>query len=1534
MTINALIWKYITILTHSPLFLCPCISLIRTFPRVRPPPAPHLPFLPPSFPTSVVDAETAALLAVGLHPSALAPYERQAFYPNHPPAPYYPLRAALLTRYFASPTHAMRESDCLADPALQTLAHHDFALLSRTWNVLDAAGAINLGVPDVAPPSSLPSPLHPHIEALAAHPPRDDPRAPDVVRWTTWEYLKTADINSSTPKTIRKAVLAQLGVDPDAKHKDLKKYISETIDVFLEAKGTRKPAKPKSHIRREEHAAMVKKLRDLAREQERRAALLGRRHVVIVGSDPAALVAASHLVARGVRVTRVVRGGGDDPHPMDLDRRDPLARDGRRTSGALAVASTSMDTNPNPTSTSGSTTIHRRTAVRCDPLALLARTLVGYSSRDSPKPDTPPKRDQRVDLSRGDGDGDGDGDAYHVPLVLMPGAQAVDPARVTEALATVKAAFANATSRLRVHGKASAGHDSLIAAIRHDLMREEDRRGDETGGSLNSTQSRKWSMDPLVAWALAWTEGQDLHAAIDQVPLAHFNDASDLGATRFGPTPWFRDTSASKNENEKENQVSPFVPRHPRRSSENETVATARSVIDVTDTLRKVWARVSSAPGARAETIHGNVTLVRVDLDGAIGRGGGGGGGGGGGEGANPNPDSKPTTNTVTVEVTSLVTDTESSTITITADVGLITSPLPHLRRLVVSPPRPQYQQDAAKRLRSASSLVVYVTCDKAFWRDVTGGRTQFGLLPPAEANPASTSETHRLRDVNARGEAYLCTEVQTITSTSAASPSLSTLAIHYSGTASASFGAASVAGMTGSGTGTGNAKLQASVRSALGRIFGTNVVDQHVIRLDVVVATEKAATATTTAAAAAAAATTTTTTTTDTLTTSVGDLDDLAVLLGPTGAPEDLDRLGEPAFHAALLWGGMHTARAHPNCPGGSALTGLREAMRLVWAARFGDLEGLGGSDHGGGERVLVPLVKHEEFKVEVEEDEEAVRMDVMKAEKEDSAVGTLSPAVEAAWWRDAASRAPVRLTTLSHVPSSNHRTNVPTGDEGPNEYGRPLHESIAENTDGDGGPAERKRKRSSDADDLDDLDDGRGRGRGRGRGHAIDDEDDDHNDRDHDHDGGDDGDDDDQRRRHHAKRHREEVDYTQHGVDDGVDGIEETKRVVRDIELAGTGDAGPLSERMVSCRGERQRRAVVRALSQSRFIAKLGQLSDIVGALGEWLAACVEGGSAGVERETLLIDGLLETLAKAAPGRAALEQFGIWRVAQRCARLPLFSQETRLEARRLLEAYATPEELRAMLGETNGTERGRGGSRSTVHATPTTAAPMPTEEELQAAVDAELAEDPEYQQALAEAAEWERKAAEALGAGFESGRDQGGAESGHVNALASAGPDLATPLPVMLSMEDKLEAERLAREAARTVKEKARTKAKAKELAHRKKGRASREGLKASTRGGHAGKGVRAAERNEEGKYVGEKGAISVLRRYAREKVDTGVTSGKFRSLREAEREAVAKKVAEKIVENERGKFEGQAMRARDIVTDARKKYVAKYLDQKVGL
>ena len=122
-------------------------------------------------------------------------------------------------------------------------------------------------------------------------------------------------------------------------------------------------------------------------------------------------------------------------------------------------------------------------------------------------------------------------------------------------------------------------------------------------------------MDPLVAWALAWTAGQDLHAAIDQVPLAHFNDASDLGATRFGPTPWFRDTSASKNENEKENQVSPFVPRHPRRSSENETVATARSVIDVTDTLRKVWARVSSAPGARAETIHGNVTLVRVDLD-------------------------------------------------------------------------------------------------------------------------------------------------------------------------------------------------------------------------------------------------------------------------------------------------------------------------------------------------------------------------------------------------------------------------------------------------------------------------------------------------------------------------------------------------------------------------------------------------------------------------------------------------------------------------------------------------------------------------------------------------------------------------------------------------------------------------------------------------------------------------------------------------------------------------------------------------------
>ena len=117
---------------------------------------------------------------------------------------------------------------CLSSTPTDTA---DLARESHAW--LQRHGAINYGAIDVSPPK----PPTPEPEPPAEEPTdqTDEPEAPkeitdELLTERTVAYLRTADMNTTTEKQIRKAIEAELGADLTEK----KLVVRAIVTGFLE----------------------------------------------------------------------------------------------------------------------------------------------------------------------------------------------------------------------------------------------------------------------------------------------------------------------------------------------------------------------------------------------------------------------------------------------------------------------------------------------------------------------------------------------------------------------------------------------------------------------------------------------------------------------------------------------------------------------------------------------------------------------------------------------------------------------------------------------------------------------------------------------------------------------------------------------------------------------------------------------------------------------------------------------------------------------------------------------------------------------------------------------------------------------------------------------------------------------------------------------------------------------------------------------------------------------------------------------------
>ena len=189
---------------------------------------------------------------------------------------------------------------CLSSTPTDTA---DLARESHAW--LQRHGAINYGAIDVSPPK----PPTPEPEPPAEEPTdqTDEPEAPreftdELLTERTVAYLRTADMNTTTEKQIRKAIEAELGADLTEK----KLVVRAIVTGFLEDPDKYKDVgakedKDKDDAEKAREVAKAKAAVAKAARAIEAARPKPTKPVVVVGAGPAGLAAARMVTSHGVQ---------------------------------------------------------------------------------------------------------------------------------------------------------------------------------------------------------------------------------------------------------------------------------------------------------------------------------------------------------------------------------------------------------------------------------------------------------------------------------------------------------------------------------------------------------------------------------------------------------------------------------------------------------------------------------------------------------------------------------------------------------------------------------------------------------------------------------------------------------------------------------------------------------------------------------------------------------------------------------------------------------------------------------------------------------------------------------------------------------------------------------------------------------------------------------------------------------------------------------------------------------------------------------
>ena len=171
----------------------------------------------------------------------------------------------------------------------------DLARESHAW--LQKHGAINYGAIDVPPPKP-PTPEPEPAPEPASEPEDAKPTTitDELLTERTVAYLRTADMNTTTEKQIRKAIEAELGADLTEK----KLVVRAIVTGFLEDPDKyRDVGKGKGAEERREDAAKAKAAVAKAKADIEAAKPKPTKPVIVVGAGPAGLAAARMLASHG-----------------------------------------------------------------------------------------------------------------------------------------------------------------------------------------------------------------------------------------------------------------------------------------------------------------------------------------------------------------------------------------------------------------------------------------------------------------------------------------------------------------------------------------------------------------------------------------------------------------------------------------------------------------------------------------------------------------------------------------------------------------------------------------------------------------------------------------------------------------------------------------------------------------------------------------------------------------------------------------------------------------------------------------------------------------------------------------------------------------------------------------------------------------------------------------------------------------------------------------------------------------------------------
>ena len=234
-------------------------------------------------------------------PPAIGPWEKHPSDPTRRPRylTVRPLRALVSVRrnhvlqMWQKDTRApLTIERCLSSMPSDTA---DLARESHAW--LQKHGAINYGaidVPPPKPPTPEPEPAPENAEPEDASPPTTI--TDELLTERTVAYLRTADMNTTTEKQIRKAIEAELGADLTEK----KLVVRAIVTGFLEDPDKyRDVGKGKGAEERREDAAKAKAAVAKAKAEIEAAKPKPTKPVIIVGAGPAGLAAARMLTSHG-----------------------------------------------------------------------------------------------------------------------------------------------------------------------------------------------------------------------------------------------------------------------------------------------------------------------------------------------------------------------------------------------------------------------------------------------------------------------------------------------------------------------------------------------------------------------------------------------------------------------------------------------------------------------------------------------------------------------------------------------------------------------------------------------------------------------------------------------------------------------------------------------------------------------------------------------------------------------------------------------------------------------------------------------------------------------------------------------------------------------------------------------------------------------------------------------------------------------------------------------------------------------------------